>query len=77
LVSKFVKTNHYHTPQGHTLYSAKEHHWSCSLHPDTRIFLHVSDAANHGYSKVMIRTVDSDELVLAIAVVNEIHIDEL
>ena len=24
---------------------------------DTRIFLHVSDAVNHGYSKVMIRTV--------------------
>ena len=34
---------------------------------DTRIFLHVSDAANHGYAKVMIRTVDSDVLVLAIA----------
>ena len=44
---------------------------------DTRIFLHVSDAANHGYSKVMIRTVDSDVLVLAIAAVNEILIDEL
>jgi len=41
---------------------------------DTRIFLHVSDAANHGYSKVMIRTDDSDVLVLAIAAVNEIHI---
>ena len=40
---------------------------------DTRIFLHVSDAANHGYSKVMIRTVDSDVLVLAIAAVNEAH----
>ena len=44
---------------------------------DTRIFLHVLDAANHGYGKVMIRTVDSDVLVLAIAAVNEAHIDEL
>ena len=39
--------------------------------------MYVSDAANHGYSKVMIRTVDSDVLVLAIAAVNEAHIDEL
>ena len=36
---------------------------------DTRIFLHVSDAANYGYGKLMIRTVDSDVLVLAIAFV--------
>ena len=34
---------------------------------DTRIFLHVSDAANHGYCEVMIHTVDSDVLVLAIS----------
>jgi len=44
---------------------------------DTRIFLHVSDAANHGYCKVMIRTVDSDVLVLAIAAVQQLKIDEL
>ena len=44
---------------------------------DTRIFLHVADAANHGYGKVMIRTVDSDVLVLAIAAVQQLSIDEL
>ena len=44
---------------------------------DTRIFLHVLDAANHGYCKVMIRTVDSDVLVLAIAAVQQLKIDEL
>ncbi len=44
---------------------------------DTRIFLHVSDATNHGYRKLMIRTVDSDVLVLAIAAVQQLTIDEL
>ena len=44
---------------------------------DTRIFLHVSDAVNHGYSKVMIRTVDSDVLVLAIAAAHQLNIDKL
>ena len=44
---------------------------------DTRIFLHVSDAANHGYAKVMIRTVDSDVLVLAITAVQQLSVDEI
>ncbi len=44
---------------------------------DTRMFLHVSDAVNHGHSKVMIRTVDSDVLVLAIAAVQQLIVDEL
>ena len=44
---------------------------------DTQIFLHVSDAVNHGYSKVMIRTVDSDVLVLAIAAAHQLNINKL
>ena len=44
---------------------------------DTRMFLHVSDAVNHGYGRVMVRTVDSDVLVLAIAAVQQLSIDEL
>ncbi len=44
---------------------------------DTRMFLHVSDAVNHGHSKVMIRTVDFDVLVLAIAAVQQLIVDEL
>lgn len=44
---------------------------------DTRIFLHVLDVANHGYKKVMIHTVNSDVLVLAIAAVQKLGIDEL
>ena len=41
------------------------------------IFLHVADAAKHGYRKVMIRTVDSDVLELAIATVQQLSLDEL
>ena len=44
---------------------------------DTRMFLHVSDAVNHCYGRVMIRTVDSDVLVLAIAAVQHLSINEL
>ena len=46
---------------------------------DKRIFLHVLDAANHGCSKVSDdpHTVDSNVLVLTMAAVNEIHINEL
>ena len=35
------------------------------------------DATNHGYHKVMIRTVDSDVLVLAIAATQQLNIEEL
>ena len=44
---------------------------------DTRIFLHVQDAVSNGYSKVMIRTVDSDVLVLAITAFSQLSMDEL
>jgi hypothetical protein len=44
---------------------------------DTRIFLHVSDAVKHGYRKVMIRTVDSDVLVLSIVAAQQLGIDQL
>jgi len=33
---------------------------------DTRMFLHVADALEKGYRKVMIRTVDTDVLILAV-----------
>lgn len=44
---------------------------------DTRIFLHVLDAVNHGFKSVMIRTVDTDVLVLAVSAVQKLSIDEL
>lgn len=34
---------------------------------DTRILLHVKDAMNSGFKDVMIRTVDTDVVVLAVA----------
>ena len=44
---------------------------------DTPIFLHVRDATNQGCRKAMIRTVDSDVVVLAVAAVPQLTIDEL
>ena len=44
---------------------------------DTPIFLHVRDATNQGCRKAMIRTVDSDVVVLAVAAVRQLNIDEL
>ena len=35
---------------------------------DSRMLLHVSHAANHGHHKILIKTVDTDVLVLAVSV---------
>ena len=44
---------------------------------DTRILLYLQDAVQQGYSKVSIRTVDTDVVVLAIASANRLNISEL
>lgn len=44
---------------------------------DTRIFLHLEDVVKAGYSKVVIRTVDTDVLVLAVKAVRCVDITEL
>ncbi|KAG0717130.1 hypothetical protein GWK47_008210 [Chionoecetes opilio] len=44
---------------------------------DTRILLHLQDAVQQGYSKVSMRTVDTDVVVLAIASANRLNISEL
>ena len=44
---------------------------------DTRIFVHCRDAAQRGHMKIMIKTVDTDVVVLAIAVFHMIPVDEL
>ncbi|KAK4325492.1 hypothetical protein Pmani_003942 [Petrolisthes manimaculis] len=44
---------------------------------DTRILLHVQDAVIQGYTKVSIRTVDTDVVVLAVAVAEHLVIEEL
>ena len=40
---------------------------------DTRIFIHVRDAAIKGYSKILLRTVDTDVVVLAVYAMQEIR----
>ncbi len=51
---------------------------SCSHEEaDTRIMVHVADAVKMGHSLVMIRTVDTDVLVLAVAIVEKLKIPEL
>ena len=42
---------------------------------DSRIFLHAAHAADHGHSKLMIRTVDTDIVVLAVSVVQDLPTD--
>ena len=44
---------------------------------DTRIFLHLEDSVQQGYSKVFIHTVDTDVVVLAIASATRLNIFEL
>ena len=44
---------------------------------DTRLVLHAQDACNHGYHKLIIRTVDSDVLVIAVALCHYIKPQEL
>ncbi|KAJ8397883.1 hypothetical protein AAFF_G00435720 [Aldrovandia affinis] len=44
---------------------------------DTRILLHVQDAVRQGYTKVSIRTVDTDVVILAVAAAGRLDIDEL
>ena len=44
---------------------------------DTRLLLHVADAVQKGYSKVYIRTVDTDVVVITIAMFNQINPDDL
>ena len=44
---------------------------------DTRIFVHMKDAVNHGLSRVLIRTVDTDVVALAVAAVVQTDAKEL
>ena len=44
---------------------------------DTRMLLHVEDAMKQGYTKVSIRTVDTDVVVLAVTAAERLSIDQL
>lgn len=44
---------------------------------DTRIFVHAADAARNGHRTLLVRTVDTDVVVIAIALVGRMNVDEL
>ena len=44
---------------------------------DTRLLLHVADAANQGFTKVVVRTVDTDVVVISVATFHQIQLSEL
>ena len=51
---------------------------SCSHEEDdTRLFLHVADAVKKGYRKLLVRTVNTDVVVVAIATLNRTKPEEL
>ena len=75
---------------GKQLISAYEQHVICKLpqetvplspctqeEADTRILLHACYAAKHGYDKIMIRTVDTDVVVIAAAMFHDLRLSEL
>ena len=44
---------------------------------DIRLFLHVADAVKKGYMKLLVRTIDTDIVVAAIATLNRTKPEEL
>ena len=44
---------------------------------DTRLFLHMADAVKKGHKRLLLRTVDTDVVVIAIATLSKIEPDEL
>ncbi|KAK3706529.1 hypothetical protein QZH41_003267 [Actinostola sp. cb2023] len=57
---------------------AKEKLSPCSHEEaDTRIMVHITDAVDKGHNSIMIRTVDTDVVVLAVAAVHTLGIKEL
>lgn len=44
---------------------------------DTRMMVHIADITNRGYSTILVRSVDTDVVVLAVATVAKIEISEL
>ncbi|KAK3083940.1 hypothetical protein FSP39_005667 [Pinctada imbricata] len=71
------------TTKGEEALSNKESHDISNLAPcsheeaDTRMMLHVADAARNGLKKVMIRTVDTDVVVLGISIIPRVNPEQL
>jgi len=43
---------------------------------DTRMLLHASDAAKHGHHAILIRTVDTDVVVLSVSLAQELQSED-
>ena len=77
--------------EGKSVYATDGHDVLCSMiqidltglvpcsheEPDTRLFLHVADAVKKGYRNLLVRTVDTDVVVVAMATLNRTKPDEL
>ena len=77
--------------EGKAVYATDGHHMLCSMtqidltglvpcsheEADTCLFLHVADAVKNGYRKLLVRTVDTEVVVVAIATLNRTKPDEL
>jgi len=44
---------------------------------DTRMLIHAADASKAGYKNIIIRTVDTDVVIISIAMTQNLHINEL
>ena len=44
---------------------------------DTRIFIHVADATHQEFRKILIRSNDSDVVIIAVSCIQDLHLDEL
>jgi hypothetical protein len=44
---------------------------------DTRLLMHAKDAANQGHNKVIVCTMDTDVVVLALGMIQQLYLDEL
>ena len=77
--------------EGKAVYATDRHDVLCSMaqidltglvpcsheEADTRLFQHVADAIKKGYRKLLVRTVDTDVVMVAIATLNRTKPDEL
>ncbi len=66
--------------EGVVCYPSREAHMlaPCSHEEaDTRMMVHAADAAASGYSSILIRSVDTDVVALAVAVIDKIEASEL
>ena len=91
LASCHTRSPFYREREGKAVYATDGHDVLCSMaqidstglvpcsheEADTRLFLHVADAIKKGDRKLLVRTVDTDVVVVAIATLNRTKPDDL